>query len=275
MKDRRKKVRKTQVKGKQTAYEARKEVKRDLVEKVKNLQKELGQLKFRLLHLVRAAMQAALTGHAQRSLDTLEPVQSVICLGTDQVERYNTLMALKERQLANAERHLAARSRGLSPRSTYCQEECFDSAEGDYCVVRFETVPVWGAHSKEVFDAMLGSVLNQEIILSEMFGCVAIHEDNDSETSEFTRLRLVTATSAETTVESYTLLFSRFSTWTEKAATELWPQTSWILTLCIRIGPMNASGETEPGSLFFFKRYKVARSSCHALDVLENPPESL
>ncbi|KAG2991396.1 hypothetical protein PC121_g18551 [Phytophthora cactorum] len=49
VKDRRKKVRKTQVKGKQTAYEARKEVKRDLVEKVKNLQKELGQLKFRLL----------------------------------------------------------------------------------------------------------------------------------------------------------------------------------------------------------------------------------
>ncbi|KAF1779005.1 hypothetical protein GQ600_26622 [Phytophthora cactorum] len=273
--------RKTQVKGKQTAYEARKEVKRDLVEKVKNLQKELGQLKFRLLvkqgengellefirkqHLVRAAMQAALTGHAQRSLDTLEPVQSVICLGTDQVERYNTLMTLKERQLANAERHLAARSRGLSPRSTYCQEECFDSAEGDYCVVRFETVPVWGAHSKEVFDAMLGSVLNQEIILSEMFGCVAIREDNDLRrlsSHDFGWLRRLRPK-------------QQFSTWTEKAATELWPQTSWILTLCIRIGPMNASGETEPGSLFFFKRYKVARSSCHALDVLENPPESL
>ncbi|KAG3120301.1 hypothetical protein PI125_g1224 [Phytophthora idaei] len=238
MKDRRKKARKTQVKGKQTAYEARKEVKRDLVEKVKNLQKELGQPNFRLLvkqgevdntskrtetengellafirkqHLVRAAMQAALTDHAQRSLDTLQPVQSVICLGTDQVERYNTLMTLKERQLANAERHLAARSRGLSPRSTYCQEECFDSAEGDYCVVRFKTVPVWGAHSKEVFDAMLGSVLNQEIILSEMFGCVAIRENNDFETSEFTQLRLVSATSAETTVESNTLLFSRFT----------------------------------------------------------------
>ncbi|KAF1786883.1 hypothetical protein GQ600_8051 [Phytophthora cactorum] len=235
LKDKRKKARKTQVKGKQTAYEARKEVKRDLVEKVKNLQKELGQLKFLLLvkqgevdkatkrtetengvllefirkqHLVHAAMQAALTGHAvsgekcitrlatyiltvslllclaqQRRLNTLQPVQSVICLGTDQVERYNTLMTLKERQLANAERYLAARSRGLSPRSMYCQEECFDSAEGDYYVVRFET----------------------------MFGCVAIREDNDFETSEFTQLRLVSATSAETIVESNSLLFSRFT----------------------------------------------------------------
>ncbi|KAF1787113.1 hypothetical protein GQ600_147 [Phytophthora cactorum] len=201
-------------------------------------------------HLVHAAMQAALTGHA--------PVQSVICLGTDQVERYNTLMTLKERQLANAERYLAARSRGLSPRSMYCQEECFDSAEGDYYVVRFETVPVWGAHSKEVFDAMLGSVLNQEIILSEMFGCVAIREDNDFETSEFTQLRLVSATSAET---KSSRIHCCFRDMTEKAATELWPQTSWILTLCIRIGPTNASGETEPpchGSLYFFKRYKIA-----------------
>ncbi|EEY53474.1 uncharacterized protein PITG_07131 [Phytophthora infestans T30-4] len=238
MKPKSKNARETQVKEKQTAYEVRKKVRRDLVEEVKSLQKELGQLKFRLLveqgevlkatkraetendvlfdcirkqHLVRAALQAALTENAQRNLNALQPVQSLICLGADPVERFNTLLALKERQLDNAERYLGARSHGLGPESTYCQDECFDSDEGDYCFVRFETVPVQGAHVKEVFDAVLDAILNQEIILSEMFGCVAIREDNDFETSEFTQLRLVTATSADTTVESNTLLFARFS----------------------------------------------------------------
>ncbi|ETM35971.1 hypothetical protein L914_17222 [Phytophthora nicotianae] len=232
------KPRKTQVKRRQTAYEARKEVKRSLVAQVKDMQNELDQLKFRLLveqgeadketkrtkadnkmlrefvhrqHLVRAGMHAALTSHAQRSLNTLQPVQSVISLGTDQVARYNTLMALKERQLDYTERYLAARSHGLNPRSTYCQEERFDSPEGAYFVLRFEILPIQGAHVKEVFDTILGSVLNAEIILSEMFGCVAIREDNDFETSEFSQLRLVTATSAGTTVESNTIMFSRFS----------------------------------------------------------------
>ncbi|POM76101.1 Hypothetical protein PHPALM_6703 [Phytophthora palmivora] len=232
-----KKTRKAQVKRKTTAYAARKERKRQLLEQVENMQKELDKLKFRLLvergevdkatkhtkaengvlcefiekqHLERAAIQAALTCHVQRSLNTLQPVQSVICLGMDRVERYNTLRDLKERQLDSAGRFLAARSHGLDSGSKYCQEERFDSSEGDYCVVRFETVPIRGAHVKEVFDAILHSVLNAEILLSEMFGCVAIREDNDFETSEFAQLRMVTRTSVKTTVESNTVLFARF-----------------------------------------------------------------
>ncbi|KAG7375965.1 hypothetical protein PHYPSEUDO_014775 [Phytophthora pseudosyringae] len=220
-----------------TPYEARKERKRGLMEQAENLQKVLDTLKFRLLvnqgevkkatkrtevenallyelvlgqHLAHASMQAALTGHAQRSLNRLQPVQSVICLGTSLAERANTLMTLKDRQLDNAERYLAARSRALDLRSSYCHEERFDSCEDNYSVVRFETVPVRGANVKDVFEAMLGSVLNSEIFLSEIFGCVAVREDSDFETSEFAQLRLVTATSTGTTVESNTVVFSRF-----------------------------------------------------------------
>lgn len=256
-----KKARKTQVEGKKTAYEVRKEHKRNLEVQVEKMQKELDNLKFRLLveqgevekvtkraeaensvlrdfiqeqHLKLAATQAAWASHAvreseicclliletdkafsyspsqQRSLNTLQPVQSVIRLGSDPAERYNTLMALKEHQLDNAERYLAARSRGLDAASSYCQEERFDAPEGDYCVVRFDSAPMRGANTKEVFDAILSLVLNAEIFLSEMFGCVAIREDNDFETSEFAQLRLVTSTSPGATVESNTVLFSRF-----------------------------------------------------------------
>ncbi|KAK1932438.1 hypothetical protein P3T76_012022 [Phytophthora citrophthora] len=141
----------------------------------------------------------------------LQPAQSVICLGLDPMQRYNTLLSLKEGQLDNAERYLAARSHGLDPESTYCQEEHFDSPEGDYGIVRFETLPIYGAHVKDVFDAILCAVLNAEIFLSEMFGCVCIREDSDFETSDFTQLRLVTSSSAKTIVESNTVLFSRFT----------------------------------------------------------------
>ncbi|KAL3667302.1 hypothetical protein V7S43_007532 [Phytophthora oleae] len=223
---------------KTTAYEARKKRKRGLMEQVEMMQKELKELKYRLLvqqgdagratkgteaenaalqeliqrqYLTHAAIQAALAGQAQRGFSNLQPVQSVICLGLDPMQRYNTLMSFREGQLDTAERYLAARSHGLDPGSSYCQEERFDSPEGDYGVVRFETTPICGAHVKEVFDAILGSVLNAEIFLSEMFGCISIREDNDFETSDFTQLRLVTSSSAKTIVESNTVLFSRFT----------------------------------------------------------------
>lgn len=119
-------------------------------------------------------------------------------------------MTLKNPMLDRTERYLAARSRGLNPLSAYCQEERLDSARGDYCIVRFETVPVFGVSTREVFDAILRSVLNAEIFLSEMLGCVAIREDSDFETSDFAQLRLVTLTSPGTKVESNTVVFSRF-----------------------------------------------------------------
>lgn len=221
-----------------TAYEARKKRKQGLLEQVEKLQKELDALKYgllvqkgeadkatkrteaentKLLELIQkqclthAAIQAALSGHVQCSFSNLQPVQTVIRLGLDPTQRYNTLLSLKEGQLDNAERYLAVRSHGLDPRSTYCQQEHFDSPEGDYGMVRFETVPICGAHVKDVFDAILCSVLNAEIFLSEMFNCVSIREDSDFENPDFTQIRLVTSSSATTIVESNTVLFSRFT----------------------------------------------------------------
>ncbi|KUF80087.1 hypothetical protein AM587_10007486 [Phytophthora nicotianae] len=206
-----KKVKPTQVKA-ETAYAIRKERKRLLMEQADTMQDKLDKLKFRLLvkqghiekdtkrtvvenavlheyiqeqHVTIATTQAALTGHVHRSLGAQMPAQSVIRLGMDRQERFNTLMALKDRKVYEAERYLVARTQGIENRMKYCQEERFETIGGDNCIVRFETAPIHGASVKAVFDALLNTVLNSEMFLSELFGSITIREDSDFENSEF------------------------------------------------------------------------------------------
>ncbi|RLN86248.1 hypothetical protein BBJ28_00008395 [Nothophytophthora sp. Chile5] len=221
-----------------TSHEIRKQQKKDMVEQVERMQAQLDALKFRVLvekgeaakshkrisaassvlheyvqkqHVALAEMQAMIACHVQRDLLTLHPVYTVIRLGTNPVERQKTLMALKSRALREAECFLTARSRGLDPRSSYCQEERFHVSGGDFSVVRVDNVPINGGSAKAVFDAVIHCVLNAETILSDMFGCVTIREDNDFEDSDVAQIRLVSSTSHGAIVESNTVMFSEFS----------------------------------------------------------------
>ncbi|ETO64550.1 hypothetical protein F444_17939 [Phytophthora nicotianae P1976] len=162
-------------------------------------------------HVTIATTQAALTGHVHRSLGAQMPAQSVIRLGMDRQERFNTLMALKDRKVYEAERYLVARTQGIENRMKYCQEERFETIGGDNCIVRFETAPIHGASVKAVFDALLNTVLNSEMFLSELFGSITIREDSDFENSEFAQVRLVSLISSGATVESNTAVFSKLA----------------------------------------------------------------
>ncbi|KAG7375367.1 hypothetical protein PHYBOEH_002758, partial [Phytophthora boehmeriae] len=224
-------------KKRKTAYAIRKERRQALEGRVEHMQKELAELKFRLLvqqgevtrankstqaanavlhefiqdhHLKLASVQTMLTGNVQRSLDTLQPAQSVIRLGKGQQERYDTLMALKDQKLIDAERYLTVRSLGLDPKAPYCQEERFNSPNGDYVYVRFENIPARGTTIKTMFDAIKGNILNAEMVLSEMFGSITIREDSDFDNKECSQIRLISSTSTGATVESNTILFSKF-----------------------------------------------------------------
>ncbi|KAL4177219.1 hypothetical protein KRP22_002153 [Phytophthora ramorum] len=228
---------KTQTKRATTAYAVRKERKQNLEEQAEQLQSELDSLKLLVLvnegeidkatrrsqlenvvlhefvqeqHLPFAQTQAAFASHVQRSLGFIQPGQSVIRLGIDQAERYKTLIALKDRKLDYGERYLAARSHGFDLASTYCQEERFDAPDGDYSVVKFEILPIHGVRVVEVFDAILNSILNAEIVLSEVFGSLSVREDSDFESSEFAQIRLASAVSSGSIVESNTVVFPRF-----------------------------------------------------------------
>ncbi|KAL7682855.1 hypothetical protein Plhal304r1_c046g0127941 [Plasmopara halstedii] len=220
-----------------SAYALRKEHKRLLMEQAENMQYELDKLKFRHLvkqgqigkdtkrtavensvlheyiqkqHLTLAATQAAITGHVHQSLGAQQPVQSVIYLGKDQLDRYRTLLTLKERKLYEAERYLNMRSHGLENMANYCQNESYDTVDGDNCAIRFEIKRLAGTTVKVVHSAILNTIVNAEMFLSELFGSITIREDNnDSLKDEMTQLRLLSLTSTGATVESNTVVFSK------------------------------------------------------------------
>ncbi|GMF17023.1 unnamed protein product [Phytophthora lilii] len=229
------KAKKTHFKLKATAYEVRKERKRGLAEQVKRMQQELDSLKFQVhgevdktnkrvqaenkvlqefiqqQQLTFARMHAALAVHALLSWGSLQPAQSLTCLGTDREARHRTLVALKGHKLEYAKYYLLARNQGFNPASSYCQEERVHKRDGHYCVTRFEASTIRGATAKEVFDAVLGTILNAEIFLSEMCGSISVREDNELKTSEFAQIRLASSISSGEIVESNTVLFSNYT----------------------------------------------------------------
>ncbi|EEY53475.1 uncharacterized protein PITG_07132 [Phytophthora infestans T30-4] len=222
-------------KKRKTTYDIRREQKVELTAQVETLQKQLDDLKFRVLvehgeaaksnkraaagnavlyefiqqqHLELAKMQAMLAGHLQLNVDLLHPAQSIIRLGTDPIERHNVLVALKDKKLQEAKQFITTRSQGLDPRSSYCQEE---RNNGDsFCQVIFEIRPIIGAGAREVFDAFVDVSQNAEIIISEMFGSITIRENNEADTRDISQMRLVTSTSQGTLVEANTVMFAEF-----------------------------------------------------------------
>ncbi|KAG3246253.1 hypothetical protein PI124_g9041 [Phytophthora idaei] len=120
-------------------------------------------------------------------------------------------MALKYRKLIEAERYLVARSQGFESGAKYCQEERFETIGGDTCILRFEACPIRGANVKAVFGAILGTVLNADMFLSEQFGSITIREDSEFESAELAQLRLVSLVSSGATVESNTAVFSKLA----------------------------------------------------------------
>ncbi|KAG1689824.1 hypothetical protein DVH05_001858 [Phytophthora capsici] len=224
-------------KKRKTTYDVRREQKLELTGQVENLQKQLEELKYRVLvqqgdaaksneqtaasnavlqefiqqqHLELANMQAMLAGHLQQNVNSLHPAQTVIRLGKDRVERHNVLVALKDKKLQEAKRFITARSQGLDPTATYNQEEHNKSPDGNFCQVIFENIAIEGASARDVFNAFIDVAQNAEIIMSEMFGSLTIRENSEADTREISQMRLVTSTSQGTLVESNTVMFSEF-----------------------------------------------------------------
>ncbi|ETL29507.1 hypothetical protein, variant 2 [Phytophthora nicotianae] len=222
-------------KKRKTTYDIRREQKVELTTQVERLQKQLDELKYRVLveqgeaaksneraaagnavlhefiqqqHLELAKMQAMLAGHLQQNADSLHPAQTIIRLGTDPIERHNVLVALKDKKLRDAKQFITTRSLGLDPRSSYNQEE---RNNGDsFCQIIFENRAIKGANAREIFDAFIDVSQNAEIIISELFGSITIRENNEADTRDISQMRFVTSTSQGTLVESNTVMFTEF-----------------------------------------------------------------
>ncbi|KAG6945698.1 hypothetical protein JG688_00016430, partial [Phytophthora aleatoria] len=211
-------------KKRKSTYDIRREEKVELTAQAETLQKQLDELKYRVLveqgeaaksnervaagntvlqefiqqqHLQLANMQAMLAGHL-----------TIIRLGTDPIERYNVLVALKDKKLQEAKQFISTRSQGLDPRSSYSQEE--RNNDGDFCHVIFENKTIQGASAREVFEAFIDVTQNTEIIISEMFGSSTIRENTEADMRDISQVRLVTSSSQGTLVESNTVMFAEF-----------------------------------------------------------------
>ncbi|ETO64542.1 hypothetical protein F444_17950 [Phytophthora nicotianae P1976] len=217
-------------KKRKTTYDVRREQKVELTAQAEELQKQLDELKFRVLvehgeaakcnervaagnavlqefiqqqHLELAKCRQclpdtrgkSLTFSQQQNVDSLHPAQTMIRLGKDPTERHNVLAALKGKKLQEAKRFITTRSQGLDPRSSYTQEERNHS--DTFCQVNFENMIVKGASAREVFDAFIDVSQNAESSFPRY-------------KRDISQMRLMTSTTLGTVVESNSVMVAEF-----------------------------------------------------------------
>ncbi|OWY97212.1 hypothetical protein PHMEG_00032316 [Phytophthora megakarya] len=164
-------------------------------------------------HLVMAQMRALLSGHTQHQMSGVRPMETKICLSADRVERRTVLHALRATKLREANRFLQARCCGIKQTTPYFQEERYETAEGDFCITRFEIIPLHGVKGgiRAVFDAVLQAAFNVEIIISETSGNITVREDDDMNDDCVSQMRLVSETDRGVLLENNLVHFVEYS----------------------------------------------------------------
>lgn len=107
-------------------------------------------------------------------------MSSYIRLGKTWSERRATLVALKETKLRDAFEYVTARAVALDPLTPHVTDDRFETASGDFCCIRFETIQFRGLASvRQVYDALFDYVLNMETSISETLGHVTVRDEYD------------------------------------------------------------------------------------------------
>lgn len=224
-------------KKRRTTYDIRKQQKADLMAELSKLGKQLELLQHRVLinkgeanstierievansvlheraqhqHVAIAAMQSMLVSRMQQSLSELQPTEVTIRLGIDRKERRRTLLAMKDEKLREAKRFMTTWGQDLDTGSSFSQESQFESLEGGFSALRVDNAPIRGTTVRAVFDAIIHSMQNAEILISELFGSITIREDTDFEAADISQIRLVSSTKHGAVVESNSVIFSEY-----------------------------------------------------------------
>ncbi|KAG1686047.1 hypothetical protein DVH05_007187 [Phytophthora capsici] len=109
------------------------------------------------------------------------PLYTRIRLTKDWPERRATLRAIRAEKLRNAYEYIMARSSHSQPEKMQLSDERFESAQGDLCCVRYETIHFRGVESLEqVYNALIFYLTNMEISISERLGNITVRDDYDS-----------------------------------------------------------------------------------------------
>ncbi|POM68494.1 Hypothetical protein PHPALM_15342 [Phytophthora palmivora] len=109
-----------------------------------------------------------------------EPFDLPARLGKDPIERQAALLRMKHDRLQVGHHFMLQRQHCMST-SEYCDRKKFEAANGDMVSLRFEVIPLPGAHSvKAIIDALQFFVYNIEISISEAVGDINIRENDDA-----------------------------------------------------------------------------------------------
>ncbi|POM57624.1 Hypothetical protein PHPALM_37837 [Phytophthora palmivora] len=177
---------------------------------LRNTQKENAKLgeSIRAHHLHVAKMQSAISQclKSQQS----HPLYTRICLSKDWNQRRAKLASIREEKLVNAYNFVMdPRRYDDTDRTTY-SDELFESADGDFCGIRFETVQFPGVKSlQQVYDAAMYYLTNMEISITERLGHVTVRDDYETIDGCVYNARVLSKVHHSVTMETSSLLFPK------------------------------------------------------------------
>ncbi|KAG7381980.1 hypothetical protein PHYPSEUDO_005394 [Phytophthora pseudosyringae] len=226
-----------QTKRRKCTYAARREKARELRDEVRRLESQVTVLKIRsagsgqeslvdveltqtqeenaklsesirVQQLQVATMQSALSQslRSQRS----HPLYAFISLPKDWNQRRVKLMSIRKEKLRNAYNFVMDPRRYADIDKTTYSDELFESPEGDFCGVRFETVQFPGVKSlQQVYDAAVFYLTNMEISITERLGHVTVRDDYEIIDGSVYNARVLSKVFDNVTMETSSLLFPK------------------------------------------------------------------
>ncbi|RLN90999.1 hypothetical protein BBJ28_00017402, partial [Nothophytophthora sp. Chile5] len=140
----------------------------------------------------------------------MHPLYTRIWLKKEWGERRATLMSIRDEKLTNAYRYVSVRSRLMGSGPKRSSEERFETADGDFCCVRFDRIQFEGVKSiQQVFEALRFYLTNMEISISERLGHITVRDDYDRVKDRGFNARVISTESCGVTTETNSIAFTR------------------------------------------------------------------
>ncbi|KAF4128841.1 hypothetical protein GN958_ATG21958 [Phytophthora infestans] len=177
---------------------------------LKQAESEIAQLSqtARKQHLQIAKAQSAIS----RCLGVQQshPLYTRICLPKDWDQRRAKLVSIREEKLRNAYDFVMDPRRYIDPVKAQYSDERFETADGDFCGVRFETVQFPEVESlQQVYDAAMYYLTSMEISITERLGHVTVRDDYETIDGSVYNARVLSTVHDNVTMETSSLLFPK------------------------------------------------------------------
>ncbi|KAG2807559.1 hypothetical protein PC112_g17345 [Phytophthora cactorum] len=177
---------------------------------LKQTQEENAKLSesIRTQHLQVAEVQSVMSQYLRSQQS--HPLYTRICLPKDWNQRRAKLVSIREEKIRNAYNFVMDPKRFVDIDKTTYSDELFESPEGDFCGIRFETVQFPGVKSlQQVYDAALYYLTNMEISITERLGHITVRDDYETIDDSVYNARVLSTVHDNVTMETSSLLFPK------------------------------------------------------------------